>query len=542
MNRLLETIKNYKIAIVVALLVALAGLIAVALLSNTRGKEYSNDYYSFLYDNTWRVNKAKENNIKLKHKSGSTINIEIIELTEKYKYATIEDIQDEFLYSVQKQNEGYNLIAKEEQKITKNEYEGFKLLYEDGNSQALVYVFKKADKIVVISFESDNKHFDILLDSVQNIVYNFNIADEKYEIPDNLKVDTTKINYPDNDSLKNIEEDTLTIANKNFYVEYSAPKGFEASELRTDGGMYYYTVSDTNKISLYSSIFNSNIYRYLDKEEKYNTIYTEIPDTIKNGEDESYSNFEEAIEEIKGDYPGYIYRATYTYKSTFGDSKKEKIFMIFALDKNHTLKLSIESTDVPITREFIEKIKIKSATNYSSFVKREVVDGNITASMKKYTDYNKESISEVTLIVPEIYTEQDKDYNMYEKRLFNKEHNEDTDVWNYEVKYTLTSKTKDIDSQLSLISLKYEKDYTDYMYMADVNLNGKTFKMYKGSYTDLTNTLFDRERFNVDARALFYEIDNGGYLVIEIYGNGVEISDEVLNEVTNFDIETKDIK
>jgi hypothetical protein len=35
---------------------------------------------------------------------------------------------------------------------------------------------------------------------------------------------------------------------------------------------------------------------------------------------------------------------------------------------------------------------------------------------------------------------------------------------------------------------------------------------------------------------LFHSLSTGGYLVIEIDGNGVEISQEVLNDLTNVDI------
>ena len=35
---------------------------------------------------------------------------------------------------------------------------------------------------------------------------------------------------------------------------------------------------------------------------------------------------------------------------------------------------------------------------------------------------------------------------------------------------------------------------------------------------------------------LFHQLPTGGYLQIEIDGNGVEISQEVLNDLTNVDI------
>ena len=71
-----------------------------------------------------------------------------------------------------------------------------------------------------------------------------------------------------------------------------------------------------------------------------------------------------------------------------------------------------------------------------------------------------------------------------------------------------------------------------------MTLNGKKFKVYSGGYTNLGGILFtntNRIRYYINKKVLFYELSNEGYLIIEVNGNGKEISDEILNEVTNFE-------
>ena len=46
----------------------------------------------------------------------------------------------------------------------------------------MVSTYKKSDKLVTIRYEANNSYFDILLDSVENIIYNFDINEQKYLI------------------------------------------------------------------------------------------------------------------------------------------------------------------------------------------------------------------------------------------------------------------------------------------------------------------------------------------------------------------------
>ena len=100
------------------------------------------------------------------------------------EYKLLDEIYDSLLYNIQKQNENYKLLYKEKTEITKNKIEAYKTLFETDNTEAVVYLYKQGDKLVTIIYEADYKYFDILLDSVNNVIYNFSINEEKYNIDD----------------------------------------------------------------------------------------------------------------------------------------------------------------------------------------------------------------------------------------------------------------------------------------------------------------------------------------------------------------------
>lgn len=149
--------------------------------------------------------RKKDNYISLNHKSSkSLLKIEIITLDKEYKYTDIDDLIDEIIYNVDEQNKNYKLISKQKDTFTKYEFKGYKLLYETEAEQTMIMTFKKSDKLIVASYEAKNKYFDMLLDSVQNIVYNFNTADETFELKNSIKKESSKISYSKSEDLDKI--------------------------------------------------------------------------------------------------------------------------------------------------------------------------------------------------------------------------------------------------------------------------------------------------------------------------------------------------
>jgi hypothetical protein len=53
-------------------------------------------------------------------------------------------------------------------------------------------------------------------------------------------------------------------------------------------------------------------------------------------------------------------------------------------------------------------------------------------------------------------------------------------------------------------------------------------------------TNINRFKYYTTEKVLFYELTNGGYLVIEIRANGKTITEDVLNDATNFNIKEID--
>ena len=217
--------KNYKLTIVTALIVLLVGFCFLVILSlstrNSSLKKVDEEYYSFQYDRTWKLKQKKKDLIILKHKSGSKITIQISELTNESKYSSIDDLIDELSYTIQDQNKSYKLISKKEEILTNSNYDGYSLLYENDKEQVMVSTYKKSDKLVTIRYEAINTYFDILLDSVHNIINHLNIKDKKFDLKNAIKLETKNITYNKNDKFdkKISNNETYEISSNNYYVK-----------------------------------------------------------------------------------------------------------------------------------------------------------------------------------------------------------------------------------------------------------------------------------------------------------------------------------
>lgn len=537
-------IKKYQYILVAAII--LLGIGCYFVINHSDIKNLSTTSYSLQYDKSWKIKKKSDDSILLKHSSNSKLKIELLTVEDEYRYSSISDMIDEIIYSIESQNNSYQLISKKQDSITENKYDGYKMLYENGTSQVMVTVFKRSDKLVLFTYEASNEYFDILLDSVQNIIYHFNIKDEKFDLSHQISLDISSITYSEEQSIISLLKDTSEheIAYKNYYVNYSIPSNFEESSINSTSGYYNFEGLESGmRISLSVNILNRNIYEYLDRDNRLNlydrySVYQE---------DESYADFKEEVSKLDSNYDSYIYKNSYYHLDTFDSEKKlyENIILIYALNRNHILTMTISSSGIGIPKDLIEMIKINSSKNYASYIKVEKQDGNLIGTLKRFTDYNKDKIDEITLKVPEKYEEIEKDTNIYENRYYGLNYDEENEMYNYEIEYNLTSKSSDIDSLIKNINSSFSISYGEYNYLTlkgNFTLNEKSFTMYEGGYTTLSGVMFtnvNRNRYYIYKKVLFYELSNGGYLVIKVSGNGNEISDDILNEVTNFDIETK---
>lgn len=552
--KLYNRLKRYKLAILIALGIIITGVIGIIiflnLINKSSIKEFKNDTYIVKYDNSWKISSKQDNLIIFKHNTGSTLNIEIVNLQDEYRYSKVEEMLDEILYDIEKQNQQYKLISKKEDSITKNQYDGYKMLYENGESQAMVVIGKKSDKLIIFTYEALNDYFDILLDSVQNIIYDFDTVEKSFDLVHNLNLETSDIEYTEADNVKKLLDKTTQyeIANNNYYVKFSIPDAFKSSEVDSTRGYFKFKELEDADITLNLDIYNRNIYEYLDKE-KTGNVYSSWK---SYKDDEDYSEFKESLNKLSSDYESYIYKNSYYYDKAISYDKefnlsytsqlKENIVLMYALDKNHLLLIKISSSKVGIPKELVDMIQIDLSENYSSFISSKKEDGYIISDLKRKKEDGSDEIEEIKLKIPEKYKETEKGTNIYEDRYYNLNYNEELEIYDYEINYSLTTSNSNINDQIENINSLFPKAYGDYKYLVysgEKELNGKKFQVYEGGFTELSGIMFtsnNRTKYYVNVKVLFYELSTGGFLTIKVEGNNVQVSDEILNDLTNFEL------
>ena len=77
-----------------------------------------------------------------------------------------------------------------------------------------------------------------MLDSVNTIIYNFELKEEKTNLSKQINIETKNIEYKGSEELdNNINETTQhEIANNNFYVNYSLPSKLQATTINSTFG------------------------------------------------------------------------------------------------------------------------------------------------------------------------------------------------------------------------------------------------------------------------------------------------------------------
>lgn len=543
MKKIIDKLKKYKLVIIIALIIVIIGTTLIFTLNGKNMSMYAfdNNYYDFNYDKTWQVKDKSDLSVSLNNKDKASLNIELINIDDEYKYSDLTDIIDDLLYTINSQNSNYKLISKKEDKVTKLEYSGYKLLYENDESQAMITILKSGDKVVVFNYEALNKYFDILLDSVQNIIYNFALKPEKFELTSNITVNTEEMDYASNISLANKLTDTkdYTMASQNYEVNYSIPSIFKLKGFYSNYGNFEYQDSD-GKIKITTGVYKVNMYDYIDSSKTIGTIYSDCS-YMKESPD-TYKDLKEKISEFKiGDYSGYIYKISYTYHFV-DDRQEEKYIIAVAINKNHIFEAKIEGEGIKIPKKLIEQIKINSVNNYSSYIIRNVENGYFNVELKQFKDYNYKDYYLINLKLPEKYREMPSYLNVYTKRDFGLNYDHDNDVYQYDIDYDFSSYYMEAAIESANSSMNSNSKYGAVSEMQEeepIILNDKKFLVYSGSYYKkgaLYNSNESNIVYKVNKKILVYELENSRYLTITIDANDTDINDNILRELTNFSV------
>ena len=537
--------KKSKVVVIVILIVLICSLTFMAYLyfNRNHNKVYSNDNYTLAYDSSWTIKTKKDNYVMLEHDKDSYLSMEITDLNSDSLNNSIEDLKEEILYNISKNNKDYNLIYQEETTYTKNKYNGYKVLYETNNKQVMVGFYKSGSKLVTIIYESSNELFDILLDSVLNIIYNFDIKSETFNLDSKVSIQTKAIKYESNTELDKLIYNTnnYEIANNNYVVNYTMPDCFKLNSLNSVYNIFNYQ-KDNISITIKTSIMNKNVYEYINKDISGN-VYGSYSYYQK---DDKYSNYTEQLDVLTPESTNYIYKNSYTYSSYSDIVDKEfykdveNIELIYALNNNHIFVVKIEANNTAITKKLVEAININSSKNYASYITVNKEDNYLIAKLEKYINYNSDEKDIITIKVPDKYKEVDKGQNIYLERYFELGYNESIEDSDYSVHYEYT--TLKPDQIADIYNKTYISDNNDnhlISYVKDVTYNDKVFKLYEGGYTAIGGVMLttnNRNKYYVEKKMLFYPIDDNKLLYIDISGNNKEITDDLINELSLFDI------
>jgi hypothetical protein len=334
-------------------------------------------------------------------------------------------------------------------------------------------------------------------------------------------------------------------------VFYSIPDIFELSEYNSQSNYFRYRTNDVS-IDITANIMYKNLYEYLDETAKGN-VYSSY-NYYHDKDNDEYTDFKESISKISDNL--YLYKNSYKYTKAmkFGENYSPEFYnqpyetaeLIFAISNSHIFVVKITAKDTPITQKLINMIKLESSTNYSSYIKTEKEGNNLIGRLQRFVDSSKKKIDLVTIKVPDKYQEIDGKTNIYTKREYVLGYNEDLEIYDYHIQYVLSNVRDDqiIDSINSIYVTSAHGKSEKLTFTSNFTLNNKEFKVYSGGYTELSGILFtniNRVEYYINKKVLFYKMPDDGYLYIMIDGNGKEITEDMLKELTDFTVEQKDI-
>lgn len=534
MNKLF---KKYGLLFLLGILTLGVLITTIVVLSNSEDmKSYKGKLFSISYDSTWKVKSKKDNILELVHrKSKSSLVIEETLLQDSYQYSVIDDLIDELSYSISNQNKKYKLLSKAKTKVGKDNSDGYKLLFEDDKNQIMVVITKAGANLRLFTYSAKYEYFDMVLDSASSIMESYESTEGKTGT-EAVNVKTSKITWGTNETLKNLANKVTTdeIANNNFKVVFEVPDGLEKSSVSTTSLGYYYNGFD---LSLYTGVFSKNIFEYVNS--KDGGVYSQ-KESFKKKPDK-YSNIKDTLElqEIDGK-KRYVYRMTYDYKYNNEVDHMEYIIILYELDKNHVVRFLLE-TEYVVPKEFVDSIKVKSFENYANNVVRKIEDGKLIGELKVYKESKSDVVEVVKIKLPVEYIEEDHKVDMYSDRYYGKNYHEEYFYYDYYVQYDYIASSEKGALDNVNTTYGYSKSNKGYQNLRDggtINLNNREFRVFDGGYYESVFSVVGSKDVFVNVKYLVCHIGKQ-YLVIELKGSGVQISNEVLNEITNFEVEER---
>ena len=534
MNKLF---KKYGLLFLLGILTLGVLITTIVVLSNSEDmKSYKGKLFSISYDSTWKVKSKKDNILELVHrKSKSSLVIEETLLQDSYQYSVIDDLIDELSYSISNQNKKYKLLSKAKTKVGKDNSDGYKLLFEDDKNQIMVVITKAGANLRLFTYSAKYEYFDMVLDSASSIMESYESTEGKTGT-EAVNVKTSKITWGTNETLKNLANKVTTdeIANNNFKVVFEVPDGLEKSSVSTTSLGYYYNGFD---LSLYTGVFSKNIFEYVNS--KDGGVYSQ-KESFKKKPDK-YSNIKDTLElqEIDGK-KRYVYRMTYDYKYNNEVDHMEYIIILYELDKNHVVRFLLE-TEYVVPKEFVDSIKVKSFENYANNVVRKIEDGKLIGELKVYKESKSDVVEVVKIKLPVEYIEEDHKVDMYSDRYYGKNYHEEYFYYDYYVQYDYIASSEKLALDNVNTTYGYSKSNKGYQNLRDsgtINLNNREFRVFDGGYYESVFSVVGSKDVFVNVKYLVCHIGKQ-YLVIELKGSGVQISNEVLNEITNFEVEER---
>ena len=533
---MMNFIKKYKMIFIISIIMLLLSFAVIIFYKNfsSETKDYTTDNYYVKYDNSWSIKSRDDNHIVLSHGKGN-LSFNIYELDSEKVYLDIDSLIDDIRYEIEKNNENYQLLSKKSTHITKNNFSGYWLLYENETKNVKIGVYKEGSRVVIIKFEANVKYFDMLLDSVNNIIYNFTLLDKDYSLGDELSIKTSEFELVEKNPQYQGLDKTYTeeIANNNYLVNFNIPINYQSINYNSNLGVYHYIAFGDYLANSYINIniYLSNVYEYLQRE-----IYGDY------GKYNGYKKNKDFKENLmlyglyENDKQVYLYRNSYTVESPLGDSKYENVLLIQPLDRNHTMTVEFSNRNSEISRELIDSFKINYIKNYSSYVKGEVVDNNYVCYLRKRGSVLSKGY-DIKVSIPKEFKEVDYKTNIYEIRNFGKDYNYDDDIFAYDVRYSLDfNETFAIEQENSTINArkKYGK-YQEMKYEGAIKINNYDVKLYSGYYVESTNGLYSKHIVS-NVKILTYKLPDDKVLSVKIRGNDKKIDNDFVKQIISFEI------
>lgn len=525
MKRVLDqNIKKITISLLILLLIVSVIYIYMLLSNKTKIKTYNNDFFSIKYDSSWGIYDSSQSSALLKHSNNASIKINVKNLDETYKYETINTLIDDIVYGIEQQNSKYVMLGQEEANLTKNNITGYKFLYEYDDNQVLVAVIKQSDKLITFTYEAEYDYFDILLDSAQSILYNFELVEDKVSYNNELEtIKTNAISYKGTDIVDGTRE--YEINNYHYTVKYTIPNNFIIHDFNNTYGYYYEKNRDyKSEIQIKTAINNLNIYESINK--KGSGVESDIERLKKND-----NNSDIKVEIDKGKIEGsYIYRLTYNYTSEYLDKtdNKELLYILVPLDNNHTFKVIIESVNKSISEDLIESINIVSKEKYSQNIVLNY-EGNYVVNDMRYMLNTYDKYINLTLYTPKEYSELDYRSNNNEYRYFGYDYDLKKSVYNTNISYYVSSLCKNNVDEI-------KDDYNIYKnvkvsFDGNKKYHDRNFNSYTISYQLNDSTKYEKQ--------LIGNIDDNVCLKLVISSNRNNITEDMINDLTVFKTEVK---